>query len=461
VTVTTHWTSFLDEQHDRHFASLLEFLRMPSISTDPARTSDVAQAANWVADQLRAAGVPEVELLPTPGHPVVFGRWHDAEGAPTVLVYGHYDVQPPDPLDLWETPPFEPTFRDDRLYARGAADMKANLLTLIQAVEALARTAGKPPINLTFLFEGEEEIGSPNLPAVVRAQRDRLTCDVALSADGGMAGPDTPSLTVALKGILSCQIDLRTSSTDLHSGSYGAVVPNAVQSLVRLAATFHDSTDRVAVAGFYDDVRPLTDTDRAELAAVPFDESKFRDEAGVETLWGESGYTPLERRWTRPTLDLNGVWGGFQGEGTKTVTPSEAHLKITCRLVPDQDPEQILRLIERHVAQHTPPGVTATVRGMPGSARPYSLDRSTPALATARSVLQEIYGKEPLIVRSGGTVPITEVFKRELGVDTVTLGWGLPGSRAHAPNEWFRVADFATARRTFATFFEAMSSATP
>jgi acetylornithine deacetylase/succinyl-diaminopimelate desuccinylase-like protein len=456
---TAPQTAYLDQHHDPHYEALLDFLRIPSVSTDPARATDTANAADWVAAKLRAAGVPEVELLPTPGHPVVFGRWHDAVGAPTLLVYGHYDVQPPDPLDLWETPPFEPTERDGLLYARGSADMKANLLTLVQAVEAFARTTGKPPINLTFLFEGEEEIGSPNLPAVIRANRDRLACDVALSADGGMFAADTPSLTVALKGIVGCQLDLRTGSTDLHSGSYGAAVPNAVQQLVRLAATFHDATDRVAVAGFYDDVRPLTDGDRAELAAVPFDEADYRAEAGVDTLWGESGYTPLERRWTRPTLDLNGIWGGFQGDGTKTVTPCEAHLKITCRLVPDQDPEQILKLLERHVAQHTPPGITTTLRGMTGSSFPYALDRTTPALATARAVLRELYGKDPLIVRSGGTVPITEVFKRDLGVDTVTIGFGLPGSRAHAPNEWFRLANFDLARRTYTAFFAAMANA--
>lgn len=459
MTSTSAQTTYLDQQHDRHFASLLDFLRLPSISTDPSRAADTAQTAEWVAEQLKLAGVPEVDLLPTPGHPVVLGRWHAAEAAPTVLVYGHYDVQPPDPLNLWETPPFEPTLRDGRLYARGSADMKANLLTLVQAVEAFAQTTGHPPINLTFLFEGEEEIGSPNLPAVIRAHRDRLQADVALSADGGMTAEDTPSLTVALKGIVGCQLDLRTGSTDLHSGSYGAVVPNAVQSLTRLAATFHDATDRVAVAGFYDAVRPLTDADRAELAAVPFDEAKYRDEAGVTSLWGESGYTPLERRWTRPTLDLNGIWGGFQGDGTKTVTPCEAHLKITCRLVPDQEPEQILKLIERHVEQHTPPGATVTVRAMPGSALPYSIDRATPALATARTVLREIYGKDPLMVRSGGTVPITESFKRELGIDTVTIGFGLPGSRAHAPNEWFRIADFDVARRTYTAFFAALATA--
>jgi acetylornithine deacetylase/succinyl-diaminopimelate desuccinylase-like protein len=450
------WQTYLEHEHDRHFAELLELLRIPSVSTDPEHRPDVAKAAEWVANRLRSAGVPVVDILPTAGHPVVFGRWHHDPALPTLLIYGHYDVQPPDPLELWETPPFEPSIRDGLIYARGSADMKANLLTLIQAVEAHARTHGRPPVNLIFLLEGEEEIGSPNLPAVIRTHRDQLACDAILSADGGMYGPDAPSLVVALKGIAGCQVDIRTGSTDLHSGSYGAVAPNAVQTLVQLAATMHDREGRVAIAGFYDQVRPLTDQDRAELAAVPFDERALLEEAGVDTLWGEPEYTPLERRWTRPTLDFNGIWGGFQGEGTKTVTPCEAHLKITCRLVPDQEPDDILRLIERHVAEHTPAGIHATVRPMPGSARPFSIRRDDPALAVARQVLSEIYGREPLFIRAGGSVPITEVFQRELGKDTVTIGFGMPGSRAHAPNEWFRTADFPIARKVYARFLEAL-----
>jgi acetylornithine deacetylase/succinyl-diaminopimelate desuccinylase-like protein len=375
-----------------------------------------------------------------------------------VLVYGHFDVQPVDPLNLWESAPFDPQIRDGSIYARGVADMKTNLLTLIQAVEALAKTDGQPPVNLTFLFEGEEEIGSPNLPKVVAAERERLACDVALSADGGMAGSDQPALLVGLKGICAVQVDLRTGSTDLHSGSYGAAVPNAVQTLVQLAKTFHTEDGRVAVEGFYDAVRELTPEERAEIAAIPYDEAEFKDEAGVSTLWGEPGYSVLERRWARPTLDFNGIWGGFEGEGTKTVTPCEAHLKITCRLVVDQEPKDIVALLQRHVEKHCPPGVTAKVAVQETGARPYAIRRDNKAFEVAGKVMAEIYGTEPWIVRSGGSVPITEVFQRELGVDTVTIGFGLPGSRVHAPNEWFHVGDFDRAREVYAAYFAALGA---
>jgi acetylornithine deacetylase/succinyl-diaminopimelate desuccinylase-like protein len=452
------WKGYLAEQHGDHFQELLEFLRIPSISTNPENRGDVAEAAEWVANRLRTAGVPEVEVLPSAGHPNVLARWHAAPGKPTVLVYGHFDVQPVDPLNLWESDPFDPTIRAGEIYARGVADMKTNMLTLIQAVEAFARTDGQPPVNLTFLFEGEEEIGSPNLPKVVAAEKARLACDVALSADGGMAGPEQPAILVGLKGICAVQVDLRTGSTDLHSGSYGAAVPNAVQQLVALAGTFHKEDGTVAVEGFYDTVRPLSDEERAEIAEVPYNEAEFLDEAGVKTTWGEPGYSVLERRWARPTLDLNGIWGGFQGAGTKTVTPCEAHLKITCRLVVDQEPEQIVQLLQRHVEKYCPPGVTANVVVQETGARPYVVRRDNPAFAVAARVLEEQYGVAPWIVRSGGSVPITEVFQRELGVDTVTIGFGLPGSRVHAPNEWFRVADFDRARSVYAAYFDALGA---
>lgn len=456
MTSGQSWQSYLAGKHDEHFAELLDFLRIPSVSTSPERIDDVAAAATWVADRLTAAGVPEVEILPSAGHPNVYGKWHAAPGKPTLLVYGHFDVQPADPLELWETEPFDPHIRDGLIYARGVADMKTNLLTLIQAVEALAQADGRPPINLTFLFEGEEEIGSPNLPAVVAAERERLACDVALSADGGMAGPDQPALLVGLKGICAVQIDLRTGETDLHSGSYGAAVPNAVQTLVQLASTFHNADGSVAVEGFYDTVRPLSPTERAEIAEVPFDETEFMAEAGVRTTWGEPGYSVTERRWARPTLDFNGIWGGFEGAGTKTVTPCEAHLKITCRLVVDQEPAEIVQLLQRHVERHCPPGVTASVKVEKTGARPYVVNRDRPAMRVASEVLTGLYDKAPWIVRSGGSVPITEVFQRELGVDTVTIGFGLPGSRVHAPNEWFRVDDFDRAREVYASYFDAL-----
>lgn len=452
----TRWQQFMDENRAAHDAALFEFLRIPSVSTDPAQRAAVRQAAEWTAKALRQAGVPVVELWESPGHPAVFGEWRVAADQPTVLIYGHYDVQPVEPLELWNSPPFEPTVVEERIYARGSADMKANLATLIQAVEALARTNGAPPVNLIFLLEGEEEIGSPNLPGLVRTNRDRLQADVALSADGGMFGPDQPSIVAGLKGITGCQVDVVTSSTDLHSGSYGAAVPNAVQVMSQLATSFHDANGKVAVAGFYDDVIELTPQEREEIAGVPFDESGYLAESGATGLWGEPGYSVVERRWTRPTVDFNGIWGGFQGDGTKTVTPSKAHLKITSRLVPGQEPETILELIEQHVMKHAPVYAEVAVQRMPGSARPFRLDRANPAVNAAMNVLQDIYGVQPRFVRSGGTVPITEVFSQELDLTTVTIGFAMPGSRAHAPNEWFRLADLPIARRTYARFFEAL-----
>ena len=450
------WEQSLSARADADLAELVEFLRIPSVSTDPVHATDVRAAADWVAARLGRAGVSEVTVHETAGHPAVIGRWPVGPDRPTALIYGHYDVQPPEPLDLWETPPFEPTIRDGRLYARGASDMKGNLLTVIQAVEALAVANGAPPLNLVFLFEGEEEIGSPNLAPLIEAERERLACDYAISADGGMFGPDTPSLTVSLKGLGGCQIDLRTGSTDLHSGMYGAAVPNAIQALTRLVATLHDGDGRVAVAGFYDDVQELTAAERTEIAAIPFDESAYLDQAGVSTFWGEPGYSPLERAWARPTLDLNGIWGGFQGDGAKTVTPCEAHAKITCRLVARQVPQRIVELLKHHIAANCPPGATATVTPLPGLAHPFSIRRDHPALLAAGSVLRDLYGTDPLIVRNGGTIPVTGMLNDILGVETVLFAWSLPGSQAHAPNEWYRIEDFLRGRRAYASYLTAL-----
>jgi len=458
TAATAAWEQHLSGREPEQTAELLEFLRIPSVSTDPERSGDVGRAAEWVAARLRAAGVPTVEILPTGGHPVVYGDWRVGDDRPTFLVYGHYDVQPAEPLELWEVPPFEPRVRDGKVYARGSSDMKGNLLTAIQGVEALSAAGGMPPVNVRFIFEGEEEIGSPNLEAFVRANRERLACDAVLCADGGQFSADRPSLDVSTKGLAGCQIDLRTGKGDWHSGMYGAVVPNAVQTLVQLLATFHDREGRVAVEGFYDQVREPTAEERTEIARVPFDEAEYRAQAGVEALWGEPGYTPLERAWLRPTLDLNGIWGGYQGEGNKTVTPCQAHAKVTCRLVPDQEPEAILDLIERHVAEHCPAGVEASVVRYAGSARPWAADRSSPALAAAGRVLAELWGAEPVVIRSGGTIPVLDVFKRELGADTVMFAWSLPGSNAHAPNEWYRLEDYLRGRRAYAALLAALAA---
>ncbi|MBA2518063.1 MAG: M20/M25/M40 family metallo-hydrolase, partial [Chloroflexia bacterium] len=321
------------------------------------------------------------------------------------------------------------------------------------------QTTGQPPVNLTFLFEGEEEIGSPHLAPLLAAKRELLAADVVLSVDGGMEGPDTPSLTVASKGLAACQIDLTTSTTDLHSGVYGGTVPNAARAIATLVASFHDDAGRVAVAGFYDDARDLTAEDRAEIAAPPDDDAGVRAQAGVDALTGEAGYSPRERMWARPTLDVNGLWSGFQGAGTKTVTPARAHAKITCRLVPDQDPARILDLIERHVAAHLPAGATAAMVRFPGSAYPAAIRRDHPALEAAKATLRQAYGgTEPLITRTGGTVPAIALLQRILGAETVSLAFSLPGSRMHAPNEWFRVSDFHQAPRVFAAYLTALAA---
>jgi acetylornithine deacetylase/succinyl-diaminopimelate desuccinylase-like protein len=456
-TATSVSEKHLQETQEDAVSELFDLLRIPSVSTDEASKADVAKAAEWVVNRLKQAGVPDVTYLPTKGHPIICGRWHAAPGAPTVLIYGHYDVQPPEPLDLWETAPFEPTVRGDKLFARGASDMKGNLLATIHAAEALAKENGHPSVNITYLFEGEEEVGSPHLQAVVAAERDRLACDYALSADGGMKAQDKPSLTIALKGIASCQINLRTGSTDLHSGGFGAFVPNAVQALTQLASTFHTKDGKVAVEGFHDQVRPLTQEERDELAASGVSDGDLLGMSGANALWGEPGFTALERQGARPTVDFNGIWGGFQGDGSKTVTPCEAHLKITIRLVADQDPEHILDLIERHIERNCPLGAIAAVHRHPGSAAPFLLERSDPALQKAYKVLASIYGKDPIYVRSGGTVPIMAVFQKELGRETVSLGWGMPDSRAHAPNEWYGLNDFAIARRALAAYLNALA----
>ena len=451
----TDWKDDLKSREAEHLEELNALLRLASVSTDPDRVSDIAQTADWVANRLRTAGVPEVQIAESAGHPSVIGRWHVADDQPTILIYGHYDVQPAEPLDLWQTPPFEPAIDGDILVARGSSDMKGNLLTAIQGVEASARAnGGQPPINVSFIFEGEEEIGSPHFRDIIREHKEFLKADAVISADGGQFSADTPSLGVSLKGLGGVQVNLTTANTDLHSGSYGAWVPNAVQSMVQLAASFHDKDGRVLVDGFYEAVRELTQAERDEMALLPMDDEEEMRKLGIDSLWGEAGYTSRERQWARPTLDLNGIWGGFQGDGVKTVTPSEAHLKITCRLVADQDPANIVELIRAHCENHCPPGATIEVVPLPGSARPYAVDRNDPVYGAVKDVLTDLYGKDPVIVRNGGTVPATGIFQDELGVETITMAWAAPDSKAHAPNEWYRISDYNRGREGYAMLME-------
>ena len=435
---------------ERDLNDLFTVVRQPSIS---AQNVGIREMADLLMGILEAAS-GRTRLLETSVHPLVYAEFDGPAGAPTVLFYGHYDVQPVVPLELWQTPPFKPDIRDGRVYARGSGDMKANLINVIHAVETFARTAGQPPVNLMFLFEGEEEIGSPNLPRYVEDQKHRLAADVVINADGGVGGPDLPSLSVGLKGLGGCQIDIRTAASDLHSGFYGAAVASATQVAIQLAATFHDDEGRVAVEGFYDKVVPLTEQDRIDIANATENKTDVLVESRAFSLWGEPGYGEFERIFARPTLDINGMWGGFTGEGGKTVTPAEAHIKVTCRLVPDQDPLEIVKLIEAHVAKHITPGTKFVVKPNEGLAYPFRVRQDLPALQKAAQALEEMYGREPIYTRSGGSVPLTAVFQRVLGADTVSYAFALAGSGAHAPNEWFRVEDLAKGRIGNCRLFE-------
>ncbi len=429
----------LRANHDRIFSKLVEFASIPSVSTDPAHAADIDRAARWVATALAAAGPLTVRTLLTAGNPVVYGEWLDAPGRPTVLVYGHYDVQPPDPLEKWHSPPWTPTVRDGRLYARGVSDDKGPMLIPIAVAEAFFATAGGLPVNVKFMFEGEEEIGSRHLDAFVERHKDLLAADVVVSADGAMWRIDEPSLTVASRGLCGLELTLTAASKDLHSGRHGGGVANPLHAMATLIASLHESDGGVAVAGFYDAVRELSRDERAALAALPYDERAYLAQVGAPSAFGEPGYTTLERQWTRPTLEVNGMWGGYQGPGQKTVIPSEAHAKITCRLVPDQDPEEVAARVRQHLETHVPPGTRLSVSSADHGSRAAHIRNDHFALKAADAALQATYGVRPLVVRMGGTVPISELFQRHMGLDTVFFSFSTADEDFHAPNEFFRV----------------------
>ncbi len=429
----------LERGHERILAELVEFAAIPSVSTDPAHAGDLHAAGAWVATKLAAAGPFTVRTMPTAGASVVYAEWLNAPGAPTVLIYGHYDVQPEDPIDRWESPPFEPTLRDGRLYARGVSDDKGPMLIPIKVAEAFFAVQERLPLNVKFLIEGEEEIGSPHLEAFVDEHRDLLAADVVLSADGAMWRIDEPSLTVANRGLAGLELTLRGAAKDLHSGRHGGSVANPLHAMARLIASLHFADGRVAVAGFYDRVRELTPAERADIAALPFDEAAYLRQVGASATVGEHGYSTLERQWTRPTVEVNGMWGGYHGPGQKTVVPSEAHAKITCRLVPDQDPDDVVALMVRHLEASVPPGTQLTTCPADHGARPAHIRRDHWALKAAERALQETYGVAPLIVRMGGTVPVAEIFQRLMGLDTLYFSFSTGDEDFHAPNEFFRV----------------------
>jgi acetylornithine deacetylase/succinyl-diaminopimelate desuccinylase-like protein len=418
---------------------LKEFAAIPSVSTVPAHAADMDKAAQWVATKLRAAGPFTVRMMPTAGASVVYAEWLGAPGAPTILVYGHYDVQPEDPVDKWVTPPFAPTLRDGRLYARGVSDDKGPMLIPIKVAAAFFAERERLPLNVKFMIEGEEEIGSTHLEEFVRQNREMLKADVVVSADGAMWRIDEPSIAVATRGLAALELTLTGPAKDLHSGRHGGSVANALHALARLIASLHWADGRVAVRGFYDRVHELDQRERAEIAALPFDEAAYLKQVGAAAAVGESGYSTLERQWTRPTIEVNGMWGGYQGPGFKTIVPSAAHAKITCRLVPDQDPDEVVALVQRHLEHHTPVGARLTFGNPVPGARPAAIARDHWIVNAAEVALEKVYGVKPLIVRMGGTVPVAEIFQRVMGLETVYFSFSTGDEDFHAPNEFFRV----------------------
>jgi acetylornithine deacetylase/succinyl-diaminopimelate desuccinylase-like protein len=446
---------FLTENNDRIHDELFEFLRIPSVSARSEHRQDTMRAAEWLAARMRDIGLT-TEIVPTEGHPIVVGEWRKAgREAPTVLIYGHYDVQPAEPLELWESPPFEPTVRRGRIYARGAVDDKGQLYLHVKALEAHLRTRGTLPINVIVLAEGEEEVGSPNLATFIEGQAKRLACDAVVISDSSMFAPGLPSILSSLRGLAYVQIDVQGPAVDLHSGSYGGAVINPATALAHIIASFHDDQYRVAIPGFYDKVRDWSDDARSRIRALPFEEAKFAEEVGAPALGGEAGQTTLERIWTRPTCEINGLLSGYTGEGAKTVLPAAAMAKVSCRLVPDQDPEEIVALVRAHVERVAPAGVRVTVRALHGG-RPWRADLKGPLYDAARRALATAFEHEPVIVGEGGSIPVVGDFERILGAPVLLVGFGLPGENAHAPNEWMSDENFVKGTKAIASLWDEM-----
>ncbi|MFX3631937.1 MAG: dipeptidase [Candidatus Pristimantibacillus sp.] len=447
------YQSYFENLREQHLNELQQFLTIPSISALSNHKNDMNEAAQWVATKLEEAGLEHVEIHPTDGHPIVYAEHIHAPGKPTVLIYGHYDVQPVDPLHLWDTPPFEPTIRDGKLYARGATDDKGQLFLHVKAVEAILREEGSLPVNVKFCIEGEEEISSPNLPAFMKANNDKLATDAVLISDTSLLEKGKPAISTGLRGLCSLEVTVTTANTDLHSGTFGGGVPNALHALISLLNTLHDDKGRVSIEGFYEGVPELSPAMREEFTKQNHNEEQLKSNLGLDELYGEEGYSFVERTGARPTLELNGVYGGFQGEGTKTVIPKEAHAKITCRLVGDQDPSQVLDRIIAHLEANVPTGARLIVK--PGEkARAFNMEPSNPILQTAADAYEQVYGTRALFTKDGGSIPIVETFSRVLEAPVVMMGFGLPDENLHAPNEHFNLENFDKGLLTIVEFLK-------
>ncbi|WP_332651571.1 dipeptidase [Lysinibacillus sp. 54212] len=448
---------YFEENRDKHLEELNEFLRIPSISSLSEHKGDMQTAAQWLADALTKLNIENVSIDQTAGHPVVYGEWLHAEGKPTILFYGHYDVQPVDPLHLWDSPPFQPTVRDNKLFARGASDDKGQVFMHLKTIEALFATEGTLPVNVKFIIEGEEEIGSPNLPAYVEEHKDKLAADLILISDTGLYAPGKPAVCYGLRGLTGVQIDVRGAKGDLHSGLYGGGVQNAIHALAEILASFRDEHGTIQVEGFYDKVRPLSDEERQAYKDLQFDEEALKEEVGVKELFGEQGYSYLEQIWARPTLEVNGVFGGFSGEGIKTVLPAEAGAKITCRLVPDQEPDEIVALLRAHIEKHKQAGVEITVSEFDKGA-PFITPFHHPVIQAAGRSYEKVYEVPTAYIRGGGSIPIVAAFDEILGLPVVLMGFGLSSENFHAPNEHFHLENFDKGLRVLGDYLHEVAN---
>jgi len=449
---------YVRDQRSRYVDQLKELLAIPSVSTDPERAADVGRAAGWVRDRLKAAGCTAASIHPTKRHPIVYGEWLGAPGKPTILVYGHYDVQPVDPVALWDIPPFEPTVKDGRIYARGASDDKGQVIIHINALEAHLKTTGTAPVNVKFLIEGEEEIGSPNLDPFLIENKNKLKCDAVVVSDTAMFAKGIPSIVYGLRGLAYLQIDVTGTNRDLHSGTFGGAVVNPANALIQMIATLKDARGRIRIPGFYDDVRALTRAERKAFASLPHTDAKFKRAIGAPALFGEWGYTTLERVWARPTLDVNGMWSGFTGEGAKTVIPGQAHAKISMRLVPDQRPADIAAKAAKHLKKIAPPSVRVSVQNLHGG-EAWLAPTDHPALQAAGRAVKRAFGKTPVLVREGGSIPIIASFSRILKVPSVLMGIGLHDDNLHAPNEKLDLDNFYRGNEAAAFLMEELGTA--
>lgn len=433
--------TYAEEHSQKFIEDLVEFVEIPSISSSSEHKGEVHRCAEFLRDQMLQAGLLRAELIETTGHPIVFGEWNGAEGKPIILIYGHYDVQPVDPLELWETPPFEPDVRNGRMYGRGTVDDKGQIYIHLKAIESWLEVNGGLPLNIKFIAEGEEEIGSKNLCEFLRNNRELLKADVSVISDTPMFQKRMPSICYGLRGLAYFQLNLRGSKQDLHSGTFGGAVKNPIHALAEMITKLKDEAGRITIPGFYDDVLPVSDAEHADLSTLPFDEEMYRMEVGAPALYGEEGYSVLENLWARPTLDVCGIWGGFQGEGAKTVIPAEAHAKVSMRLVPNQTPERVGDLFEEYIRVIAPLEMEVTVEQLHGGDG-FIADMSHPAFDAARKALQKGFGREAVLIREGGSIPFVQTLVDTLKVPCLLIGFGLPDENAHAPNEWIDLENY-------------------